>query len=423
MPSPPADEPDLQPELPLLRGDNQVGLLAGGDELFPAMCEAIAVARHQIWLATYVFHDDAAAQAVAQALAAAARRGVWVGVVVDGFGSKSTLPVLRQWLVEAGVNLAVFRPVDRWWRLLLPGQLRRLHQKLCVVDSVHGFIGGINLIDDRNDLNHGWSEAPRLDFAVRLQGPVVADMEHAAKAMWRRAALGADWREELRLLAQSAEPLARARRVLSRLRVQPGREPAMAAPLAPARVAFLVRDNLRRRRSIERAYIGAIGRASSHVDIVCPYFYPGRAFRWALHRAAQRGVRVRLLLQGKADYRFAALAARVLYDELLRSGVRVYEYTPAFLHAKVAVVDGDWSTVGSSNIDPLSLLLNLEANVIVRDEAFTSELALRIESGLLAATEVLRPPLGTGWWAVIRRGFVAWAAYWFLRLAGMSGRY
>ena len=423
MMPPAVDELDLQPELPLFRGGNQVGLLAGGDELFPAMCQAIAAARHQVWLATYIFHDDAAAQGVAQALAAAARRGVWVGVVVDGFGSKATLPVLRQWLVEAGVNLAVFRPVDRWWRLLQPGQLRRLHQKLCVVDSELGFIGGINLIDDRNDLNHGWSEAPRLDFAVRLQGSVVADMEQAAKAMWSRASLGADWREELRVLAQSAEPLARARRVLSRLRVQPGRESPAPAPLEPVRVAFLVRDNLRRRRAIERAYIGAIGRASSHVEIVCPYFYPGRAFRRALRRAAQRGVKVRLLLQGKADYRFAALAARVLYDELLGSGVRVYEYTPAFLHAKVAVVDGDWSTVGSSNIDPLSLLLNLEANVIVRDAAFTAELALRIESGLLAADEILRPPLGAGWLAVLRRGFVAWAAYWFLRLAGMSGRY
>ena len=423
MTPPLVDDTDTQPELPMLTGGNQVSLLAGGDELFPAMCQAIAAARHQVWLATYLFHDDPASQTVAQALAAAARRGVWVGVVVDGFGSKATLPVLRQWMVEAGVNLAVFRPVDRWWRLLQPGQLRRLHQKLCVVDSTQGFIGGINIIDDRNDLRHGWSDAPRLDFAVCLQGPVVAQMEQAARAMWSRAALGADWREELRLIAQSAEPLARARRVLARLRVLPDIEQPLPETLQPVRVAFLVRDNLRRRRDIERAYISAIGRARSHVEIVCPYFYPGRAFRRALRRAAKRGVRVRLLLQGKADYRFAALAARVLYDELLGSGVRVFEYTPAFLHAKVAVVDGNWSTVGSSNIDPLSLLLNLEANVIVRDAAFAAELALRIETGCLAASEVLRPSLGAGWWSLLRRGFVAWAAHWFLRLAGMNGRY
>lgn len=409
---------------PALIGGNQVRLLAGGDELFPAMCEAIAAARHQVWVATYIFHDDPAAFMVAQALADAARRGVWVGVVVDGFGSKATLAQLRQWLAPAGVNLAVFRPVDRWWRLLQPGQLRRLHQKLCVVDSHRGFVGGINMIDDRNDLNHGWSDAPRLDFAVAVQGPVVAQMEQTVRAIWSRAALGADWRDEVAQLAHGAEPLARARRLLARLRGLPRQPDAgpTVSPL-PVRVAFVVRDNLRRRRAIEHAYVDAIARSRERIDLVCPYFYPGRLFRRALRLAARRGVRVRLLLQGKADYRFAALAAQVLYDEMLRAGVQVFEYTPAFLHAKVALVDGDWATVGSSNIDPLSLLLNLEANVLVRDEPFAAMLALRLESAFLASQPVLRPPVGAGWWAVLRRGFVAWSAYWFLRLAGITGKY
>lgn len=407
-------------------GGNQVGLLAGGDALFPAMCQAIAAARHQVWLATYIFHDDPAAHTVMAALAAAARRGVWVGVVVDGFGSKATLPVLRQVLVEAGVNLAVFRPVDRWWRLLQPGQLRRLHQKLCVVDGEVGFVGGINIIDDRHDLNHGWLDAPRLDFAVQLQGPVVQQVEVAARAMWSRAALGADWREEVAALARVAEPLARARRVLARLRLRPAPAqalPAQPVPLAPVQMAFVVRDNLRRRRSIEQAYVQAIARAQHSVDLICPYFYPGRLFRRALRRAAQRGVRVRLLLQGQADYRFAALAAQVLYDEMLRSGVHVHEYTPAFLHAKVAVVDGAWATVGSSNIDPLSLLLNLEANVVIHDASFAQALAAGIDVAIEASQEVLRPPVGGGVAGAARRAFVAWTAYWFLRLAGITGRY
>jgi cardiolipin synthase len=420
---PPARTAPSHSPAPLLTGGNRVGLLAGGDELFPAMCQAIAAARHQVWLTTYIFHEDAAAQVVAQALADAAQRGVWVGVVVDGFGSKDTLIALRQRLTSAGVNLAVFRPVDRWWRLLQPGQLRRLHHKLCVVDGHTGFVGGINLIDDRFDLNHGWSDAPRLDFAVQLQGPAVALMEQTARAMWSRAALGADWRDEVLQLARSAEPLARARRVLARLRMLPSAPAQPPARLTPVQVVFLVRDNLRRRRSIEQAYVDAISRAQTRVDLVCPYFYPGRLFRRALRGAAQRGVRVRLLLQGKADYRFAALAAQVLYDEMLRSGVRVFEYSPAFLHAKVAVVDDDWATVGSSNIDPLSLLLNLEANVIIRDQPFAADLVLRIETALQVSTEVLRPPVAAGWWAVLRRGFVAWAAYWFLRLAGTSGKY
>jgi cardiolipin synthase len=406
-----------------LTGGNQVQLLAGGDELFPAMCAAIAGARQRVWLATYIFHDDPAAETVAQALADAARRGVQVGVVVDGFGSKATLPALRRWLGDAGVQLEVFRPLDRWWRLLHPGQLRRLHQKLCVVDGEHGFVGGINIIDDRHDLNHGWSDRPRLDFAVAVQGPVVAQMVQTARAMHTRARLGADWRDEALQLARSAEPVARMRRILARLKVHPQAPASAVASLAPVRAAFLVRDNLRQRRAIEQAYIDAIGQAGQRLVLVCPYFYPGRQFRRALRQAARRGVQVRLLLQGKADYRFAALAAQVLYDEMLASGVRVFEYMPAFLHAKVAVIDDDWATVGSSNIDPLSLLLNLEANLIVRDPDFAAQLSLQVEAGFMDAREVLRPSVVNGWWGTLQRGFVAWAAHWFLRLAGLSGRY
>jgi len=403
---------------------NRVRLLQGGDELFPAMREAIRQARHEIWLATYIFHDDEAARAMAEALVEAAKRGVRVGVVVDGFGSKATLTSLRQWLHEPDVDLVVFRPVDRWWSLLQPGQLRRLHQKVCVVDREVGFVGGINIIDDRIDLRHGRSEVPRLDFAVELRGPVVTSVAQAARAVWTRAALGADWREEVLALARSAQPMARARRMLQRLRLM---APAPAAPAAgeaaPVRVAFVVRDNLRRRRSIERAYIEAVLSAQQRVDLVTPYFYPGRLFRRALIRAAQRGVQVRLLLQGKIDYRFAALAAQVLYDELRGRGIRIFEYTPAFLHAKVAIVDSDWATIGSSNIDPLTLLLNLEANVIVRDEAFTRELSQRYDTAIAASREVTDASRGIGWRPVVMRGFVAWCANWFLRMAGITGRY
>jgi cardiolipin synthase len=188
-------------------------------------------------------------------------------------------------------------------------------------------------------------------------------------------------------------------------------------------VAFVVRDNLRRRRAIERSYIEALQRASDRIDLVSPYFYPGRMFRRTLREAARRGVRVRLLLQGKLDYRIAGLAAQVLYDELLGNGVRIFEYTPAFLHAKVALADDEWATVGSSNIDPLSLLLNLEANIVVRDAAFTATLAAAFEQAIGQSREVTAPPVKRGWLAALRRVFVAWTAHWFLRLAGLSGRY
>jgi cardiolipin synthase len=143
-----------------------------------------------------------------------------------------------------------------------------------------------------------------------------------------------------------------------------------------------------------------------------------------LREAAQRGVEVRLLLQGKVDYRLAAMAAHVLYDELLRDGVHIHEYTPAFLHAKVAVIDADWATVGSSNIDPLSLLLNLEANLVVRDAQFTATLAAQMQQALAAGREIgPRDVRSSGWLVWLRRGVVAWCAHVYLRLAGVTGRY
>jgi cardiolipin synthase len=349
---------------------------------------------------------------------------VAVHLVVDGFGSLDALPRLREWLAADGVHLDVFRPLDRWSAWLQPAQLRRMHHKLCVVDEEVAFVGGINIVDDRIDLHHGRTEQPRLDFAVELRGPVVRQVQRLAQALGARARLGHEWRSEVGALARSRRPVAHTLQLLRELR---GRSAADVEPpatsQAPVRVAFVVRDNFGRRRAIERSYIEAVRAAQLSVDIACPYFYPRRAFRRSLLAAAQRGVSVRLLMQGKVDYRLAALAARVLYDELLSHGVRIFEYTPAFLHAKVAVVDDGWATVGSSNIDPLSLLLNLEANAVVQDEAFARLLRQRLDLAMRASHEVKAPLLRQGWRRWLSRGFVAWCANVYLRVAGITGRY
>lgn len=410
---------------PLFCGGNQVRLLRGGQELFPAMAQAIDRARHEVCLATYIYHPEGNATSVTQSLIAAAQRGVQVKVVLDGFGSRGTLRALLPVLRAGGVAAQVFRPIHRWWNWFQPGQLRRLHQKMCVVDDELAFVGGINIIDDRLDLVHGWTDAARLDFAVLLRGPVVAPIAQATRALWTRAELGQHFGDELIALARNAEPLARAKRLLRRLRMPRASGLQLRADaLPPVRVAFVLRDNLRQRRTIERSYIDALRAARGRIDLVSPYFYPGRAFRRALRHAARRGVQVRLLLQGKLDYRFAGLAARVLYDELLASGVRIFEYTPAFLHAKIALVDDDWATVGSSNIDPLSLLLNLEANVIVRDPQFTTALAAQFDAAVAASVEIdPKQSHRRGVEGAVRRGFVAWCAYVYLRIAGSTGRY
>jgi cardiolipin synthase A/B len=409
---------------PQFAGGNDVRLLQGGDELFPQMEAAIDAATEDVWLATYIFHHDLAATRIADALKRAAARGVAVSVVVDGFGSIKSMPAVRAMFAGSGVQLEVFRPLEHWYAWLQPGQLRRMHQKLCVCDKRVAFVGGINLLDDRLDLNHGMGDAPRLDFAVALRGPLAEAVHAATRALWARAHLWRSWRQEMRELAGSAQPVKEA---LARVRELRGPKTVGVstegeAPM-PMHAAFLVRDNLRQRRTIERSYVEAIRHAKQRVDLAVPYFYPGRSFRRALRDAAKRGVRVRLLLQGKIDYRIAALAAQAVYDELRSHGVKIFEYTPAYLHAKVALVDNDWATVGSSNIDPLSLLLNLEANVVVRDAAFAEELAQRFERALLVSTEVTGAPQRAGWRGWLHRRLVASLAMVYLRLAGVTGSY
>lgn len=419
---------------PLFSAGNELQLLRGGDQLFPAMCEAIAEARHEVWLATYIFNEDQAAERVVQALIAAARRNVRVRVVVDGFGAAHCLNsgMLKR-LEQHGVAVAVFRPVSGLLSWLKPGQLRRLHMKLCVVDGEIGFVGGINLMDDRYDLGHGWSPLPRLDYAVRVRGPTVLPILHTTRAVWTRAWFGRDWRDELgdllEDLAKKPKRAARLRRISRRLRMRPNvREEQILLQASvqdrPVRSAFVVRDNFRQRRTIERSYIDAINRANKSIDLVCSYFYPAFGFRQALRLAAQRGVKIRLLLQGKLDYRLAGWAAQAVYDEMLAHGIRIFEYTPAFLHAKVAVIDQRWATVGSSNIDPLSLLVNLEANLLVEDEGFARALGQDLQLAFAVSREVSDGEVaGASAWTVVRRAMVAWCANVYLRIAGSSGRY
>ena len=432
---------------PVYTEGNRARLLRGGQALFPAMVDAIDAARDEVWLATYIFELDAAGEAVAQALVNAAGRGVRVRVVVDGFGSRPSIAALRERLVGAGVAFVVYRPLERWWAWFRRGHLRRLHLKLCAVDGQVGFAGGINILDDHHDLNHGTLEAPRLDYAVAVTGPVLQPLEQTIRALWTRATVGADWRDELMALLRRRHTWTRTRALLRRMSLRgraAGVGPAIqaipgitAAPMLSGavdesallrlphavRAAFVLRDNLRQRRSIERVFVEAFGRASTRIDLVCPYFYPGRRLRRVLHEATARGVRVRLLLQGRPDYRIAAMAAQALYDELLRRGVEIHEYTAAFLHAKVALVDGRWATVGSANIDPLSLLVNYEANVLIEDEAFAAELHEDLDLAFSGARRVTAPPALPGWRRWLQRAVVGTVARLYLRLAGFAGRY
>jgi cardiolipin synthase len=366
---------------------------------------------------------------VMQALKNAARRGVTVYFVADGFGSHNAPDALWQDLEAAGVKVTLYRPMHRLWTWLDPRQLRRMHMKLCVVDEHEAFVGGINLIDDRYDLTHGWTDAPRLDYAVQVKGPVATPVLHTIKAMWTRAKFGEDWRDDLGHWLQDSHKVKRLKHWVqqARLRLTPREQGQLAHGVAqrdPMRCAFVMRDNLRQRKTIEQASLHAIRQARQRIDIVTPYFYPRRAIRLALRTAASRGVKVRLLLQGKLDFPIAGLAARALYGELRQYGVQIYEYQPAFLHAKVLCVDDEWATVGSSNLDPLSLVLNLEANLIVRDRQFVRDLSasLALDFALGQQVEGMEH-IASPRWTRFRRWLVRWLAKTYLRVAGVTGRY
>jgi len=383
---------------PLIYGGNRLRLLENGDEFFPSLLAAIDGAVRSIHLETYIFSEDNIGLRVGDALAAAADRGVSVRVIVDGFGTGAFGAVLQARLSVVGARVLVFRPA-RWWQ---PQRrlLRRLHRKLVLIDDRLAFVGGINIVDDHH---HPGPEAarlgPRFDYAVVCEGPIVASVALAMKRLW--------WTLEL---LQSGR--------------RSGRLPGMTLESLPppfsegSRAALLLRDNLRNRRTIESAYLGAIDTARSEVLIACAYFLPGRTFRRALVECARRGVRVRLLVQGRIEYAIQHYAQEALYGQLLDAGIEIHEYASSYLHAKVAVVDESWATVGSSNIDPYSLLLAREANVAVYDAAFARTLRVSVERAIREHSRCVQREsfVGRG---MLRRA-INWLAYGCVRFGAVA---
>jgi len=350
-------------------------LLQGAAELFPALAQSMDGARHTVLFETYIFDTTGSGAEVAEALMRAARRGVRTQLVVDGVGTGRLPAPWYERLRTAGVQVRVYSPLGPLG-LLLPMRWRRLHRKLCVVDGQVLFCGGINVLDDYHDPNFGTLQAPRFDFAVRAEGALVAQAQATMEQLWWRIQAVRDARQYH--LPEAVHAL---------------REAGVGAPPRQRglgmRAALLLRDNLRNRGRIEQAYRRAIASAQHEIIIANAYFLPGGKLRRALVLAARRGVRVQLLLQGRYEYFMQYHAARPVYGALLRAGVEIHEYEPSFLHAKVAVIDAHgrrpWATVGSSNLDPLSLLLAREANVVVRDKAFASELRQRLRQAMHTA--------------------------------------
>ncbi|MBA3252897.1 MAG: cardiolipin synthase ClsB [Burkholderiaceae bacterium] len=382
---------------PLVYGGNRIELLKNGAQYFPRLLAAIDSARQSIYIETYIFELDSVGEKVSDALAAAAQRGVAVHLLIDGFGSQTTADALIARLKPQGAKVIVFRRT-RWWRLDRR-LLRRLHRKVALFDDRLAFIGGINIIDDHHHPDPEPVRAglgPRFDFAVACEGPLVAAVSYTTTRLW--------W--TMSVLQLKRRP---------KWRPQPIEPPALAQ--TGIRAALLLRDNLRNRRTIERAYLDAFAHARHEVLIANAYFLPGKKFRDALCNLSSGGVRVRLLLQGRVEYRLQHYAQQALYGELVKCGIEIYEYTPSYLHAKVAVVDQKWATVGSSNIDPYSLLLAREANVAVYDETFAGDLQRALEAAITSESSVVDAA------ACARRSrlrqALSWAAYQLVRVLTM----
>jgi len=338
---------------------NDFVLLENGEEFFPRVFERINAAREEVVIETFILFEDKVGLALHEVLVTAARRGVQIDLTIDGWGSPDLSEQFIAGLVNAGVRLHVFDPGPRpfGWR---PNMLRRMHRKIVVVDGEIAFMGGINYSADH--LADYGPEAKQ-DYAVEMRGPAVAEVHRFVHAN----------------LAAGTRHNPQARRWW-RWRRKARHAPEQLPRVGTARAMLVSRDNSRHTVDIERQYRIAIRAARERIVIANAYFFPGYRLIRDLRRAARRGVDVRLILQGTPDMAIVKVGASALYGFLARAGVRIFEYCERPLHGKVALVDRDWSTVGSSNLDPLSLSLNLEANMIIRDRAFNARLHAKLDA-------------------------------------------
>jgi cardiolipin synthase len=334
------------------QSNNRVELLENGEAYFPRVFEALRQAQSEILLETFILFEDKVGNELQSILIEAAQRGVRITMSLDGFGCGELSTEFLAALSNAGVRLQIFDPAPLTLGIRT-NWFRRLHRKIVVVDGEVAFIGGINFSADH--LADYGPEAKQ-DYAVEVRGPAVVDVHHFALLQGGRPARAMYWWQRRRR-----------------------RRSELAFSEHDGQVRLVYRDNREHQSDIEDVYLQVLRRAQRRVVIANAYFFPGYRLLREIRNAARRGVEVRLILQGQPDMLVAKLAARMLYDYLLKDGVIIYEYCERPLHGKVALVDDDWSTVGSSNLDPLSLSLNLEANVLIRDRAFNHELFERLD--------------------------------------------
>ena len=378
---------------------NRVELLENGEQFFPRVFDAIRHAQREVIIETFILFEDKVGKELHGAMCAAAQRGVKVDLMVDGFGSPDLSPEFIKGLTSAGVRVRVFDPGHRFLGQRL-NVFRRMHRKIVVVDGARAVVGGINYSDD-----HLMDFGPmaKQDYAVELAGPIVSEIHRFVLHAIAVGGKGNGWFRR-------------------RLRAKPSEA---NAPAGDADIQFVTRDNRRHTTDIERHYRAAIRSARQRIVIANAYFFPGYRLIKEMRRAARRGVDVRLILQGEPDMPIVKVAASMLYHHLLHAGVRIYEYCERPLHGKVALADDQWSTVGSSNLDPLSLSLNLEANVVIRDREFNKVLSERLDHLMRHSCKQIETSDLSEWsgWRLVRSFFIFHLLRWYPSWVGWLPRH
>lgn len=311
---------------------NRVKLLVNGESAYESMICAIGEAEESILMDSYIFNDDIAGQIFADALATSAIRGIVVHLIVDGVGTFHVPAPFFEKLRRAGVKVLIYRPLAPWRRNF--GLLKRNHRKLLVVDGRIGFIGGMNIGMEWLSTHHGgkgWH-----DIHVRVEGPVVRELSRLSISTWHT-------HEGVVL------------------------DPALflpkLSPLGGTYATIVGSRESKKRKAIRQSYLKAIRQAKTYIYIANAYFLPDLGFRRALKNACKRGVDVRVMVPKKGDIYLVQLASQALYRRLLRMGVRIFLWKDAVLHAKTAVIDDQWATIGSFNLDHRSWRMNLEVNI------------------------------------------------------------
>lgn len=322
-----------------ISGGNSVELITEGDVFFNSIISSIENAKKSINLETYIFSSDTLGWLIAEKLAEKAARGVEVNVIYDSVGSLASSSQMFNMMKNEGVEVIEYHPFVPWRRYW--GLSFRDHRKILVIDGNRAFIGGINI--GKEYAGEKYNGGRWRDTHVMIEGPAVTDIQFFFMENWYRNG-GAVMNSRLYF----PEPKESGQKLLM----------------------ILCANGRKKVRPVHQSYISAIQNARNSIYITNAYFIPDARIYRSLVRAAERGVDVRLLLPGVSDIPFVKFASRYLYKRYMRKGIRIFEYAESVLHAKTAVIDGIWATVGSSNLDRRSFRKNLEMNAVILDQGF-----------------------------------------------------